>query len=92
MREEFERAGELSQADAVVGIRAHFGEEFVPGGRIWKGVLEAFRQQGRRSPPGSPAARPGDGAMPSTRPPATGASDVRSRVPQVAAERGVPAG
>jgi hypothetical protein len=40
----FERAGELTRAGAVAGIRARFGPEFVAGGRIRKDVLEAFRQ------------------------------------------------
>jgi len=41
---------EVVQLDAVAGIRARFGEEFVPGGRIRKRVLEAFRQQGEAEP------------------------------------------
>jgi hypothetical protein len=41
---EFERAGQLAQADAVAGIRARFGAEFIRGGRIRRDVVEAFQK------------------------------------------------
>src|SRR4051794_18293357 len=44
MHAEFERTGELAQADAVAGIRARFGEAFVADGRIRNDVLAAFRR------------------------------------------------
>ena len=44
MHAEFERAGELTLADAVAEIRARFGPEFVAGGRIRPDVLAAFRE------------------------------------------------
>src|SRR5438046_2639134 len=44
MQAEFERAGELAQADAVAGVRARFGPGFATGGRIRKDALDALRQ------------------------------------------------
>src|SRR4051794_21203714 len=44
MLAEFERTGELAQADAAAGIRARFGEAFVADGRIRNDVLAAFRR------------------------------------------------
>jgi hypothetical protein len=43
MQAEFARAGALTQDDAIAGIRAHFGTEFVVGRRIRKDVRDAFR-------------------------------------------------
>jgi hypothetical protein len=44
LQAEFEREGHLTQADAVAGIRARFGPEFVTRGRLRRDVLLAFRQ------------------------------------------------
>jgi hypothetical protein len=41
---EFARAGKLTQVEAVEGIRAHFGGQYAPGGRIRQDVLRAFRR------------------------------------------------
>ena len=44
MLAEFEREGYFAQADAVAGIRARFGPEYVTGRRIRLDVLQAFRR------------------------------------------------
>ena len=44
MYAEFERTGELRQTDALAGIRARFGAEFVARGRIRRDVLAAFQR------------------------------------------------
>ena len=50
LQAEIERAGELALADAVATIRARFGAEFAPGGRIRPDVLRELRRltPGRR--------------------------------------------
>ena len=42
MYAEFERTGELHQAEALAGIRVRFGAEFVAGGRIRRDVLAGY--------------------------------------------------
>jgi hypothetical protein len=44
MQDEFARAGQLTRAAAVAGIRARFGPEFAPGGRLRRDILAAFQQ------------------------------------------------